>query len=225
MARKTKGALVSDLELRLTEGKPSDDLEFEREQLAHWLDQAANMILSDYITKQMLKREDINPEYIKSSLYRNPIEEGITEVAAADERYYIDISGLEILPPRGFRRDYGVVRVHDQYNRHMVNITYDESDYFDDLWYAKSDKDSRNFQWYREGGRVYIKGIDSTNYTTESFRVFYIEVIDSSLLADIAEYPLGEDLSPLVVDIAEEIGWRQLKDGLYDDQNDGNQMQ
>ena len=133
MARKTKGELVSDLELRFTAGKPSDDFELMQEQIAHWLDVASNAILSDYFSKQLSKGGDINPEYINKSAMLAPASENITDVQASTQRYAIDISSLDILPIRGFSRDYGVIRISDKYNKHAINIRYGERQYFKEM--------------------------------------------------------------------------------------------
>lgn len=218
---KTRGELVSDLELRFTESRPSDDIELERDQLAHWLDLSANSLLSDYLSKQIVRREDINPFYITSNDYAGASEEGLDDVISSNERYYVDISSLNILPIRGFSRDYGVVRVHDETNKQMVNITYDDSAFYKHLEFACAKDD--NIQWYREAGRIYLSGVGINNATFKKFRVFYVEPIDSSSLADTADYPLADDLLPMVVDIAEEVGRRQFLKPIIDLENDGQQ--
>jgi hypothetical protein len=218
---KTKGELISDLELRFTESKPSDDLELERDQLAHWLDLSANSLLSDSLSKNISKGIDINPEYIVPSSYLTAASEALSEVTETNERYYINISSLDILPLKGFSRDYGVVRVHDEKNNQLVNITYDDSDFYKHLCFARPSKE--NMQWYRENGSIYIDGVDINTATYKKFRIFYIPVIDSSTLSDSDTYPLGDDILPMVVDIAEEIGWRQLRQPISDLENDGKQ--
>ena len=218
---KTKGELVSDLELRFTEGKPSDDLELERDQIAHWLDIAANSLLSDNLSKQITRRGDINPLYISVSSYRGASEEGLADVISSNERYLLDISDISILPLRGFSRDYGVVRVHDETNKQLVNITYDDSDFYKHLEFACSNDD--NIQWYREDTNIYLDGVGVNNATFKKFRVFYIANIDSSSLSDTTDYPLGDDLLPMILDIAEDIGRRQFVQNIIDVENDGKQ--
>jgi hypothetical protein len=218
---KTKGELVSDLELRFTESKPSDDLELERDQLSHWLDLAANTILSDNLSKQISKGGDINPFYITPSPYRAASSEDLSEVISTNERYSIDISDLDILPLRGFSRDYGVVRVHDETNKQLVNITYDDSDFYKYLTFACPSDD--NIQWYRESENIYLCGVGINNATFKEFRVFYIPQINSSNLSDTSQYPLGDDLLPMILDIAEEIGRREFNQNIIDVENDGNQ--
>jgi hypothetical protein len=219
---KTKGELVSDLELRFTEGKPSDDIEIERDQLAFWLDLAANSLVADQLSKQMSRKEDVNPQYIQPSGYLTAQEEGLAEVNAAYERYSIDISGLRILPFRGKSRDFGVVRVQDNLNKQLVEITYDDSDFYRDLKFACPS--SSNQQWYREDGKIYLDGVDFSNVNLRQYRVFYVQSIDSSSLTDAQDYPVGEDILSMIVDIAEEIGWGQLREQpVHDLENDGKQ--
>lgn len=218
---KTKGELVSDLELRFTKGKPSDDLELERDQIAFWLDIAANALLTDSISKQMAKREDINPFYISKSDYKTAASESIADVDISDERYSIDISDLKILPVRGFSRDYGIVRLQDEENKQLVPINYDDSDFYKNLCFAKPSDE--NMQWYREGSKIYIDGVDENIATYKKFRVFYIKTINSSSLTDSSEYPLTDDLLSIVVDVAEEIGRRQLMQPIDDLENNGQQ--
>lgn len=218
---KTKGELISDLELRFTEGKPSDDLELERDQIAHWLDLAANSLLSDNLSKQIARNGDINPLYISVSSYRGASEEGLSDVISSNERYFVDISDLETLPLRGFSRDYGVVRIHDETNKQLVNITYDDSDFYKHLEFACSADD--NIQWYRESSKIYLDGVSINNSTYKKFRVFYIPPIDSSSLSDSVAYPIGSDILPMIVDIAEEIGRREFNQNIIDLENDGKQ--
>jgi len=218
---KTKGELVSDLELRFTESRPSDDLELERDQLAHWLDLSANSLLSDYLSKQLVRKEDINPFYITPSTYIGASEEGLADVISTNERYYISISSLNILPIRGFSRDYGVVRVHDETNKQLVNITYDDASFYKYLEFACAKDD--NIQWYRENTKIYLDGVNINNATFKKFRLFYIAPIDSSSLSDTDDYPLNDDLLPMVVDIAEELGRRQFLKPIVDLENDGQQ--
>ena len=218
---KTKGQLISDLELRFTEAKPSDDLELERDQIGHWLDIASNSLLSDYISKQMARMEDINPFYIKTSTYRGAAEEGLADVFSTDERYSIDISDISILPVRGRSRDFGVIRVQNDKNKQLVEITYDDSDFYRNLCFAKATDE--NMQWYRENDKIYIDGVSVNNSGVFKFRVFYIAPIDTSADADTVTYPLGDDLLPMVVDIAEETGRREFNQNIIDVENDGRQ--
>ena len=125
------------------------------------------------------------------------------------------------MPIRGFSRDYGVVRIHDETNKQMVNITYDDSDFYKHLEFACA-KDN-NIQWYRESGRIYLDGVNINNALFKKFRIFFVEPIDSSALADTTDYPLADDLLPMIVDIAEEIGRRQFLKPIIDLENDGQQ--
>ena len=43
--------MISDLELRFTGGKPSDDFEGAREQLRFWIDNANGALLPQWIIK------------------------------------------------------------------------------------------------------------------------------------------------------------------------------
>ena len=218
---KTKGEIISDLELRFTKGKPSDDLEIERDQIAFWIDIAANGLLSDYLSKQIKRGEDIDPYYISSSAYKAASEEGLDDVENIDERYYINISDLKVLPLRGLSRDYGVVRIHDEENKQLVDISYDDSSFYKNLCFSKPTRD--NIQWYRESDRIYLDGVDVNNSTYKKFRVFYIAPIDSSSILDTSIYPLGDDLLPMAIDIAEGIGWKQIRESIEDIENDGQQ--
>lgn len=217
----TKGDIVSDLELRFTQGKPSDDLELERDQIAFWVDTAANTFLSDYLSRQIAKGGDINPIYISKSAYKTASSESLSEVVDNYERYGIDISDLNILPVRGFGRDYGVLRVHDEENKQLIPITADDSDYNKYLCFAKPS--DNNIQWYRESNKIYLDGVNINIATFKKFRAFYFGAIDSSALLDTAEYPLDADVLSLVIDMAEEIGWRQIRQPINDLENNGKQ--
>ena len=64
----TKGQLISDIELRLTKGKPSDDIAIYRNQIAYWLDIERDNILTDILSDSIKKGNDIDPFYVESDL-------------------------------------------------------------------------------------------------------------------------------------------------------------
>jgi len=65
MASFTKEMLVSDIILRISKGKPSDDQELEPRQVAFWIDQWLPFLVTDLLNKRVSMGLGIDPNYIK----------------------------------------------------------------------------------------------------------------------------------------------------------------
>jgi hypothetical protein len=215
---KTKQELVSDIELKITRGKPSDDLELEKSQIEHWLDVTVNSVVSDYLNKLIRANKPLPPRYIAKVLslqlnkeVSNNTDEGI--------RHYLDMSPYDIM---SLDNDRGIVRVSTLSGK-RVNAVIDEENFemLNKMYFSKPSRE--NLLWYREGDHIFVKGYGNSITTAVKLNVFYVPVIEVASLSDSAEINIGDDLLPIVIQIVEEQAFRQLGMGFEDLQNDGTQ--
>jgi len=216
---KTKQELVSDIELRVTRAKPSDDLELEQSQVIHWLEVAANSVVADYLNKKLRSKKIIPPEYIEKVLAVQLNKE--TAPSNTDEgiRHYLDFSSYNVMP---LEMDQGIVRVSTLTGK-RINAIRDE-DHLDTMKHLYFSKPSReNLLWYREGDEIFIQGYGNSITTAVKLNVFYVPTIDISSLSDTDEVQITDDLVAIILDVVEDMALRQLGADFEDLQNDGTQ--
>jgi len=213
---KTKGALVSDIELRLSRGKPSNDFEIERSQIEHWLDLARDEIVSQKLNSQIMSDEDIDPFYIaKFGEYSAELEQ---EVALACTKRHVFSLDKDIL---SLVEDRGIDRVVATSGKILIQSTFDQIEYLQDLWFSKPSNE--NMMWYREGNKFFVYGLSDITRSRIKFQVFGVQSNVGSTLSDEDKYPISDDITEIVIEKAEEIGLRELYGELEDRSSDGNQ--
>lgn len=213
----TKGKLISDIELRLTMGKPSDDFELERSQIGHWLDILRDEFVKAILEKDIAGKKSINSFYIT--------KEDCLPAVVDDE----DCEG-DCLPevkitlatmPMGLTDDKGIVRVATNAGHTVSRSTINMYDYLYDLPFSKPSED--NLVWRREGKSIYISGADLEDVDITYFTVYYVPQYSSQDIGEDAEFNVEGDLLSQILDEAEAIGRRQVYGSDEDLENDGEQ--
>lgn len=203
----TKEKIVSDLILRLTGGKPSDDMEFDYNQCLDWLDQARSAAVSQWIRQS-------GGMYIPPGLFkRYECQSFTTETPECVFGGCFSNTYLDIERPISLREERGI-RISRQNGRTLNRLTSpQEYQIIKRLRFAKEDT-----FWYRVGERVYFIGNEKINHNYK----FIVDLVPASTssLADTDQYPIIEELYPTIMAMAEEIGLRQAKVPI-DINNDG----
>lgn len=203
MAR-TKGELISDIELRLTRGNPSSDIELERSQIAYWLDMARDKIVMAKINSSLFANEPVDPTYISHIPCQVADLEASSCAYKEGKRYSFTIS-KSILP---LDNDMGIVRIVTNTGKILNRSTYDEIEYMYNLRFSKPSRE--NMFWYREGNNIFIEGISQGTKPSTKFNIFIIESQIGAELSDDDIYIIGDDIVEDVLVLAEEIGLRQI---------------
>lgn len=200
----TKEQLISDLELRLTAGKPSDDVEIPRPLLATWLDQARATV----IQAESKQTGEISPScYTMLQCQSVALETPQCVYGDCFVNVYLTIPTPLSLPhERGIQVSFTNGRtVHKMLAPQTWAI-------WKNLKYGKPE-----IGWYRVGDKLYIYGQKiNHNYT---FTVNLV-LANTQTIEDTDTYPIPEHLIPLILQSAEEIGLRMLQ-GQSDINNDG----
>ncbi len=187
----TKNQLVSDIILRVTKGKPSDDLELERSQVSFWID----MVLGGFIKTKLdeaLKAKDgtIDPTYIK-------IERDVDAKIKDTNIIYIDLCD----EPINLWRDGGVIRVATMDGDWVDKMKMEE---IDDLAKLKHSKPSlKNIKYTRVQERLYIYGLTSDTIHLATFYIAYVPKIKLlETMEDTDEINVSDDI---LVQVAVEV--------------------
>lgn len=202
-----KGDLISDLELRLSAAKPSDDDAVNRRQISDWLDLARDNYYASVIESRGFDRGLINKEeeltILQQANTHNPTE------------YYVE---LEFLPLHN-KVNRGVIRV----NTNSGNTVYEE-----DFEHVKelsnllfSNPKSTNLIYYQEGKRLYFEGFTDLSYTENKINVHYIPSEVDREASETSEYFLSPSDKDFILKMAFEIGIQEMSQGDGDTENDG----
>lgn len=211
----TKDQLISDLILRISGGKPSDDLELERSQVAFWLSQAGNSVVKLYIEKKLSEGEPID-NFLLEKLEEKPLLEESVLVGDDSARIYI------ILPkePIDLVDDSGVVRVRTSEGSRVNKTTVGELDMITEMEFCKPSVE--NLVYYRENKKIYLVGIPQSMVPEIGIHVWYVPKLDLECLSETDVVKIPDDLIVTVMETAEQIGRRQTY-GPQDLENDGQQ--
>jgi len=213
----TKDQAISDIILRLSGGKPSDDLELERSQVGFWISLARDLVLKKYLDSKLAKGESIDPSFIK----RDPAKELNSELDFSSDpecetRLYIvlDHEPLDLL------EDAGVIRVRTNDGSRVDKADISTVDMISEMEFCKPSIE--NLVYYRQGKRLVIMGVPLAMKDLIYITTWYVPKEDLECLTDVDEINLSSDLLVAVLDVAEEIGRRQVF-GPQDLENDGQQ--
>lgn len=209
----TLGKMISDLELRFTAGKPSDDFEGSRQQMQFWLDSANGALLPTWIMKNnsgivppvLIRRIDClavtteTPEceggccsYTYIQFPKNPDGKPIVPITLPDDR------GVIIM----YR---GVETIFRLPSPTMLSVMSN----------LKGGHDTMYF--YRIADKMYLFNGVFPSYSKITVMGAFS---DTSSLKDDDVYPTVDDLIPMILEEAEKIGRRQFAEG-NDLQDDG----
>lgn len=209
----TVGKMIDDLELRLTGGKPSDDIELSREQMQKWLDDANSALLPDWIAKK--NGGQVPPAIIRRIDCLAVKTDTPSCVDACCSYHYIQFpnnSDGQAIVPIALPGDGGVIQVlrgkakiyrlpSPTMLQTMTNLENGETTPY----------------FYRIGDKLFLfNGI----YPSYCKITVMAAISDTSSLTDEDVYPTVEALIPLIMEAAEKIGQRQMQ-GDQDLQDDG----
>lgn len=213
----TKNQIISDVELRLTKGKPSDDMSVRRNQISYWIDLVRDQIVSETIEQGIAEDRSINPYYIEKDSCLVPVKEAddCVDCEEGKRRFYITLT-RDVMPLIEGR---GIVRVIDSDGRTLPVTTFHQLEMFRNLMFAQPTR--KNQMCYREGRNIYIEKIGEKDLQYFEYDVFYIPLAEGSGVGEDVTYPLEDDLIPVLTDKVVEMGLMQMKLGTADLENDG----
>src|ERR1700690_4291528 len=110
MAKIPKQSVLDDIELQLTQGAPDQALEVEQLQVAFWINQELNTLISQECNSALKQGKQINPIYLVRETCKQLTEE-VTPCVSDDDgnlqRFYFSLTGSVV----DLDNDNGIVQV------------------------------------------------------------------------------------------------------------------
>lgn len=213
----TKEKLISDIELRLTKGKPSDDLELERSQIGHWLDITRDEFVKLSLDTDIRKGNPMDTQYIEKETCLAAVMESESCILDCKQKAVITLSKY----PMMLEKDKGVVKVVTSEYQLVHKLDLESLEMINDMPFTKPSPN--NLVYYREGNKIYVEGMNTNNIDLIKFIVLYVPQYTKSTISESDEFVVSGDLLGPLLDEVETIGRRQLYSSLEDDDNDGDQ--
>lgn len=216
MASFTKNMLVSDIILRISKGKPSDDLELEPKQVAFWIDQLMPALIKNSLDTKISNGLGIDPDYIKVEECAEP-KIKLLDCKDCQDNVYVDLCHT----PISLLRDRGVLRVATEDGIAVDKIRIEDIEDLKRLKFARPSV--KNVKYYRVKNRLYFIGITNDTIGLFKFTINYIPNQNLIEIADDTPIYIGDDILPLLAEGVEAIARRQVYQSDIDQENNAKQ--
>jgi len=215
----TRKEIIDDIELRLSKGKPSDDLDIVRRQIAYWIDLERDLMVQEKLSDIVGPRGDkgnIDPFYIKDDLCLEPAKLADTcSDCPRKDRFHITLTRDVMWLPG----DRGIVRITDDRGVNLTYTTEKNIETMRSLPFAAPTKQKQVA--YREERNIFIEVISEVGIDFFEYDVYYIPKAEGQGISDTADYPLEEELVPELTERVLVKALRQQGEGVGDLENDG----
>lgn len=207
------GKLISDVELRLSHAKPSDDFSIPRKQIRLWLDSIAPSLNADWIKKK--NGGEVPPQLIRQFTCLVVKTEESECINGCNTKEYIELPLNHDGTPKGILSltdDGGIVQIQ-QGTKSIIRVSSVAK-----LQMNLKLEFSDEFSYFiRVGNRIYLFNGVFPSYCELTA---YIASCDTTDMSEDDNYPTVDDVIPMLLDEAEKIGTRELQQKL-DLQDDG----
>lgn len=211
----TKEQLISDIILRITKGKPADDLELERSQVEFWINIVLDEMVKNYLDEKALSFQQLPNFFIVREACKAIEQEDLDCIDDLYDRMYVMLSK----PVYEVVGDKGVVRVKTSDNSTIRKSSLSTIDFISNIEFAKPSLN--NLVYYRDGlQKLIINGIPVQMKDVIEIIVWYVPRPDLECFADDEELPIQPDMVAELQDRVEDIARRQMF-GFGDVTNDG----
>lgn len=212
---KTKEQLISDVQLQLHQSFLTDDIAIEDDQIAVWASDFLNELVRRECTVAIRAGKSIPPVYITRETGLALTEEAIAEIDNEDQRMYLTLSN-EVLDIEG---DRGFIKLLD-YDLNLIHKTSTENvEVINDLRFARAT--SENPLYYREGTKVFVKGLATADLEFNEFIAHYIAKQDVLAMGDEDEIKATDQIVNALVDMLVAKGKAELYGTQQDVNSDG----
>ena len=203
--------MISDVELRIYAGKPSDDAEIERGQIVFWLETVNKVLVTDYIEEtgqipnELIRKIDCL--VVKSEIgtcTNGCVSNYYTDLPKNDDGSTLDILSLT--------SDGGIIDLKKGDSPIYKLKSPNEIRLNNNLRFSNN-----NAYYYRVGEKIYLYNGIYPSYCKLSVCV---ATVSTNGLKETDEFPTVDKLTETIIEEAAKIGLNELK-GKYDIQNDG----
>lgn len=200
----TRGKLISDIELRLTKGKPSDDLELERAQIGHWLDVVRDELVKADLDSELSEGKPLDTFYITRETCISPTVEDLACVDDSIDEYAYTLTST----PMHLHNDQGVIMVRTDEDDLVMPTSLIDIQMIKDMQFTKPS--NTNFVYYREGDKLVFFGLNRNPINDPKFIVYYIPQYTAASPSEADEFKIRDHLVGVLLDSVEQIARRQM---------------
>jgi len=210
-----KSQLVSDIILRLTKGKPADDLELEPSQVEFWINLALDEMVKEELDGLLEVGDRIPEFFVVREACKFINQEDLECIDDVYDRLYITLSK----PVFNLFGDKAVVRVKASDGSIVRKSRLSTVDFLENIEFAKPA--SNNLVYYRDGKKkLVLKGVPVSMKDTISIIVWYVPQVELECFGPEEDLPIPADMINRLQERVEEIARRQMS-GFGDVTNDG----
>jgi hypothetical protein len=217
----TKNEIISDIELRLTRGKVSDDFELDKTQIGYWVDSMRDSVVTDYLNHSLANNDEVDLYYVESEKCNTHLVE---DTACDDpsstcwKRRYFDLN----YDPLKLSDDRGIVLVTNQVGRKIYRAQHKDLQVLRGMDLSRPN--ATTLVWFREGQRMFVDGLPDKSGSDVSVTVYYAKALQGTNPTATTEYLLSTNLIDEVTEEVERIARREMRmDNFEDLVNDGTQ--
>lgn len=210
-----KSKLISDIILRITKGKPSDDLELEPRQVAFWINIVRDELVKEYLDSKAEKGVSVDDFFVKREPCKPLVSEDFIDIPDTEERLYVCLK----FPPIEVYGDRGIVRITTSEGSMIKKARLSSIDFIKKMEFSKPTEN--NLVYYRDGKtKIIIEGIPLALKDLFTIYVWYVPQENIEDLSDTDEVNIPNELIPELQRRVEDIARRQMF-GFSDNENNG----
>jgi hypothetical protein len=206
---------VSDVELQLLQGAPSDDSELEHAQIKAWGSYNLNQLVANELNEKIKRGEQIPAVYQVRAALEIPELEEIDGVDESDERIFVEMDN-DILT---LNKDMGVIVVTDEEGGEIKKADIQTLQIFKHMRFGKPTLE--NPLYYRQGRKIFLLGFKPVDIPFSLIEVFYVPKQNLADMADTDEILCSDLVLPQVIAATVQTGKLQLYGTQQDTSNDG----
>lgn len=204
MAKVSKEKAISDVILKLTQSSPTQDLALEDDQVAFWLTQEVNFLVTQEVMKAVNQGKPIPPIYLLRETCKQVTEEDVSCVDPDDERMYFALTG-EVLD---VENDAGIVQVLTSDYEQIYKASLELLPRLKAMRFTKPS--TQLLIWSRQGDLIFVEGLENADIDFNDIIVSYVPKQDVVDMDDDDEIIISDLLLPVLIDRAVETGKLQM---------------
>lgn len=197
----TRREIRSDVILRLTKGKPSDDFEVDDRQINFWIDNVRSSMIQDKIDDGMVDLQDFISRFDNIC-----IETELVETKNIEKNLYKIKLPADVLD---LPNDIGVYDVETEGGTQVTRIRPTDRKRFKNLRFAKPGPSRPSF--YRVSEHLYFEGGGDNWLRHGAVNLLLIASSTIDSVSDDEPYPISSDMIASLIDACEMIGLREIQ--------------
>lgn len=207
----TVAQLVSDVELQVYQGLPSDDAELDPRQIKFWLSNNLNALVATECNSKLAKDEQIPVIYKKRLIQAIPEsqEEG------KQDRIVVELN-VDVLV---LNKDAGIIRVITDAGDIVTKMSVETINMLRYMPYASPSIE--NLIYYRAGKNLFIEGLKPVDLPFTELYIDYVPKQDLLSLEDTDEVLVSDLVLPQLISSVVDLAKQELYGSQKDLTNDG----